>query len=218
MPATLSRDRGTRSGRRPRADEVCGLVGGHRRAGARPVHLAAPPCTRSTSCCATAPITRSSRRVKVDPSAGKAFVADERLLPGRHPCFWHGGRRPRRCCVLVVIDRLPFTRPDDPLAQAPPRGGGAYPVGGASGMSTFRPPRRAGSRARSWFGRTPRPRCGRRARPAARRPLGYRDAAARHLPPMRRVVDGALATTSSRGVAAQGERGGWNPCPQTLDL
>jgi ATP-dependent DNA helicase DinG len=32
--------------------------------------------------------------------------------------FWQGVDVPGEACSLVVIDRLPFTRPDDPLAQA----------------------------------------------------------------------------------------------------
>jgi ATP-dependent DNA helicase DinG len=32
--------------------------------------------------------------------------------------FWQGFDAPGRTCSLVVIDKLPFARPDDPLAEA----------------------------------------------------------------------------------------------------
>lgn len=44
--------------------------------------------------------------------------------------FWQGVDVPGPACVLVVIDRLPFTRPDDPLASA--RREAAERAGGSS--------------------------------------------------------------------------------------
>lgn len=48
----------------------------------------------------------------------EAFVADETSCLVATRAFWQGLDVPGAACVLVVIDRLPFTRPDDPLEQA----------------------------------------------------------------------------------------------------
>jgi ATP-dependent DNA helicase DinG len=47
-----------------------------------------------------------------------AFVADETSCLVATRAFWQGLDVPGAACVLVVIDRIPFTRPDDPLEQA----------------------------------------------------------------------------------------------------
>ena len=47
-----------------------------------------------------------------------AFAADESDLPVRHAVAVAGRRRPGDACRLVVIDRIPFPRPDDPLMSA----------------------------------------------------------------------------------------------------
>ncbi len=47
-----------------------------------------------------------------------SFVADETSCLVATRAFWQGLDVPGAACVLVVIDRLPFTRPDDPLEQA----------------------------------------------------------------------------------------------------
>jgi ATP-dependent DNA helicase DinG len=47
-----------------------------------------------------------------------AFVADETSCLVATRAFWQGLDVPGPACVLVVIDRLPFTRPDEPLEQA----------------------------------------------------------------------------------------------------
>jgi ATP-dependent DNA helicase DinG len=46
------------------------------------------------------------------------FIADETSCLVATRSFWQGLDVPGPSCVLVVIDRLPFTRPDDPLEQA----------------------------------------------------------------------------------------------------
>ena len=46
------------------------------------------------------------------------FAAEETSCLVATRAFWQGIDVPGPSCVLVVIDRLPFTRPDDPLEQA----------------------------------------------------------------------------------------------------
>ncbi len=46
------------------------------------------------------------------------FVTDETSCLVATRAFWQGLDIPGPACVLVVIDRLPFSRPDDPLEQA----------------------------------------------------------------------------------------------------
>ena len=46
------------------------------------------------------------------------FRTDESSCLVATRAFWQGLDVPGLACVLVVIDRLPFTRPDDPLEQA----------------------------------------------------------------------------------------------------
>jgi ATP-dependent DNA helicase DinG len=46
------------------------------------------------------------------------FTADETSCLVATRAFWMGLDVPGPACVLVVIDRLPFARPDDPLEQA----------------------------------------------------------------------------------------------------
>jgi ATP-dependent DNA helicase DinG len=47
-----------------------------------------------------------------------AFLDDEQSVLLATMGFWQGFDAPGRTCSLVVIDRLPFARPDDPLAEA----------------------------------------------------------------------------------------------------
>lgn len=46
------------------------------------------------------------------------FAAEETSCLVATRAFWQGVDIPGPACVLVVIDRVPFTRPDDPLEQA----------------------------------------------------------------------------------------------------
>jgi ATP-dependent DNA helicase DinG len=46
------------------------------------------------------------------------FLTDERSVLLATMGFWQGFDAPGPTCTLVVIDRLPFARPDDPLAEA----------------------------------------------------------------------------------------------------
>jgi ATP-dependent DNA helicase DinG len=46
------------------------------------------------------------------------FLEDETSVLLATMGFWQGFDAPGRTCSLVVIDRLPFSRPDDPLAEA----------------------------------------------------------------------------------------------------
>ena len=43
--------------------------------------------------------------------------------------LWQGVDVPGSACHLVVIDRIPFPRPDDPLATGAPAGGRPGPAG-----------------------------------------------------------------------------------------
>ncbi|MGC1513670.1 MAG: helicase C-terminal domain-containing protein, partial [Acidimicrobiales bacterium] len=46
------------------------------------------------------------------------FLEDETSVLLATMGFWQGFDAPGRTCSLVVIDRLPFSRPDDPLVEA----------------------------------------------------------------------------------------------------
>ena len=52
------------------------------------------------------------------PSLVEAFAADEDACLVGTLSLWQGVDVPGRACRLVVIDRIPFPRPDDPVAQA----------------------------------------------------------------------------------------------------
>jgi len=52
------------------------------------------------------------------PLLQSEFLADETSCLLATMGFWQGFDAPGRTCSLVVIDRLPFARPDDPLAEA----------------------------------------------------------------------------------------------------
>jgi ATP-dependent DNA helicase DinG len=52
------------------------------------------------------------------PALVEAFRGDETSCLFATMGFWQGVDVPGPTCSLVVIDRLPFARPDDPLAQA----------------------------------------------------------------------------------------------------
>ena len=50
--------------------------------------------------------------------AGQAVRRRPAHLPVRHPRLWQGLDVPGETCQLVLIDRIPFPRPDDPLMSA----------------------------------------------------------------------------------------------------
>ncbi|WP_396027306.1 ATP-dependent DNA helicase [Actinomyces ruminicola] len=52
------------------------------------------------------------------PTLVEAFAADEDACLVGTLSLWQGVDVPGRTCRLVVIDRIPFPRPDDPVAQA----------------------------------------------------------------------------------------------------
>lgn len=52
------------------------------------------------------------------PVLAEAFVADETSVLLATLGFWQGFDAPGPTCTLVAIDRLPFGRPDDPVASA----------------------------------------------------------------------------------------------------
>jgi ATP-dependent DNA helicase DinG len=52
------------------------------------------------------------------PALVEAFGSDETSCLFATMGFWQGVDVPGRTCSLVVLDRLPFARPDDPIAQA----------------------------------------------------------------------------------------------------
>ena len=52
------------------------------------------------------------------PTLVEAFAADEDACLVGTLSLWQGMDVPGRTCRLVIIDRIPFPRPDDPVAQA----------------------------------------------------------------------------------------------------
>jgi ATP-dependent DNA helicase DinG len=116
------------------------------------------------------------------------FGADERSCLVATRSFWMGVDVPGPSCVLVVIDRLPFARPDDPLAQA--RREAAERTGG-SGFRDVDLPAAALVLAQG-AGRLIRSRQDRGVVAVLDRRLataGYRDTLLDALPNMRRVID-----------------------------
>ncbi|MGH9184103.1 MAG: ATP-dependent DNA helicase [Acidimicrobiales bacterium] len=52
------------------------------------------------------------------PRLRRAFLGEESSVLLATMSFWQGFDAPGPTCSLVVVDRLPFSRPDDPLVQA----------------------------------------------------------------------------------------------------
>ncbi len=116
------------------------------------------------------------------------FGAEEQSCLVATRSFWTGVDIPGPSCVLVVLDRLPFSRPDDPLAQA--RRESAERAGG-SGFGDVDLPAAALVLAQG-AGRLIRSRQDRGVVAVLDRRLataGYRKTLLDALPPMRRVVD-----------------------------
>ena len=76
------------------------------------------------------------------PELAKQFVGDPHTCLFGTLSLWQGLDVPGDTCQLVIIDRIPFPRPDDPLMSARAAGG--------------RPARAATA---SWRSRPPTPRC-----------------------------------------------------------
>jgi len=100
------------------AEELAALVDG---AGGRALVL----CTsrRSVERFATSLRASTTHPVLAQGEAANAqllerFTAEETSCLVATRAFWQGVDVPGPSCVLVVIDRLPFARPDDPLEQA----------------------------------------------------------------------------------------------------
>jgi ATP-dependent DNA helicase DinG len=116
------------------------------------------------------------------------FAAEEVSVLVATRSFWTGVDVPGPSCVLVVLDRLPFARPDDPLAQA--RREKAEREGG-SGFGDVDLPAAALVLAQG-AGRLIRTVTDRGVVAVLDRRLataGYRSVLLDALPPMRRVVD-----------------------------
>lgn len=155
-------------------------------------------------CTSRAAVTRVSEALRgatdhpvlVQGESGKAallarFAAEETSVLVATRSFWMGVDVPGPACVLVVIDRLPFSRPDDPLAQA--RREEAERRGG-SGFQDVDLPAAALVLAQG-VGRLIRSTADRGVVAVLDRRLataGYRATLLDGLPPMRRVVDPAV--------------------------
>jgi ATP-dependent DNA helicase DinG len=129
-----------------------------------------------------------------------AFVADETSCLVATRAFWQGLDVPGPACVLVVIDRLPFTRPDDPLEQARRE---AVERQGADGFREVDLPAAALALAQG-AGRLIRSHADRGVVAVLDRRLaasGYRTTLLEAMPPFRRVVDGEVAREFLRGAA-----------------
>ena len=130
-----------------------------------------------------------------DEAAGRLieqFGGDETSCLVATRAFWMGLDIPGPSCVLVVIDRLPFTRPDEPLEQA------RRELAEAAGGDGFRDvdlPATALVLAQG-AGRLIRRHDDHGVVAVLDRRLataGYRSVLLDALPPMRRVVDGDVA-------------------------
>ena len=130
------------------------------------------------------------------------FVEDETSVLVGTRSFWAGIDAAGAACVLVVIDKIPFPVPDEPLHAArrtPRRAAGVDAfVAVDLPVAAFVLAQGAGRllrRRRSW--------CRRRARSAAGRRRGYREQLLAAMPPLRRSVDLAeacgLLRSSPRG-------------------
>lgn len=184
--------------------ELCELVGA---AGGRALVL----CTSWRVVHAFAEVLRERTEHAVlvqgeDPAAHlfERFGADETSCLVATRAFWMGLDVPGPACVLVVIDRLPFARPDEPLEQA--RREMAERAGGDGFLEVDLPS--AALVLSQGAGRLVRTRHDRGVVAVLDRRLAtarYRTVLLDALPPMRRVVDRDVAcgflAESARPVA-----------------
>jgi ATP-dependent DNA helicase DinG len=184
------------------ATELCALVGA---AGGRTLVL----CTSWRVVHAFTDVLRERTDHTVlaqgDEPAGRLierFAADETSCLVATRAFWMGLDVPGPACVLVVIDRLPFTRPDEPLEQA--RREAAEEAGG-NGFRDVDLPAAALVLAQG-TGRLIRHRDDHGVVAVLDRRLavaGYRSVLLEALPPMRRVVDAEIAREFLEGIATR---------------
>jgi len=173
-------------------NELCGLIGA---AGGRALVL----CTSWRVVHAFTALLRERTAHRVlcqgeEPPARliEAFSLDETSCLVATRAFWMGLDVPGPSCVLVVIDRLPFTRPDEPLEQARRE---AAERDGGDGFLDVDLPATALVLAQG-AGRLVRGHTDRGVVAVFDRRLAiarYRDVLLDALPPMRRVVDGDIA-------------------------
>jgi ATP-dependent DNA helicase DinG len=182
-------------------DELCGLVDA---AGGRALVL----CTswRNVRAFSEMLRERTDHTVLAQGDDGTArlidtFVADESSCLVATRAFWQGLDVPGPACVLVVIDRLPFTRPDDPLEQARRE---AVERDGADGFREVDLPAAALALAQG-AGRLIRSHADRGVVAVLDRRLavaGYRATLLEAMPPFRRVVDGEVARDFLRAASS----------------
>lgn len=173
-------------------DEVCALVGA---AGGRALVL----CTSRAAVTRLSTLLRerTDHPVLVQGESSRAalleqFGAEAASCLVATRSFWMGIDVPGPSCVLVVIDRIPFARPDDPLVQA--RREAADRDGGAGFRDVDLPA--AALVLAQGAGRLIRTRSDRGVVAVLDRRLAtarYRDVLLDALPPMRRVIDPAVA-------------------------
>ena len=128
-----------------------------------------------------------------------AFVGHETSCLVATRAFWQGLDVPGPACVLVVIDRLPFTRPDEPLEQARRD---AVERAGGDGFREVDLPAAALALAQG-AGRLIRSHADRGVVAVFDRRLAtarYRATLLEAMPPFRRVVDGEIAREFLRGA------------------
>jgi ATP-dependent DNA helicase DinG len=183
------------------ADELCGLVGA---AGGRTLVL----CTSWRGVRSFSEVLRERTEHTVltqgdDTTARlvEEFGADETSCLVATRAFWQGLDVPGPACVLVVIDRLPFARPDDPLEQARRE---AVEASGGDGFREIDLPAAALVLAQG-TGRLIRSHADRGVVAVLDRRLataGYRSVLLASMPPLRRVVDPEEAQEFLRVAAA----------------
>jgi len=189
------------------ADELCELVGA---AGGRTLVL----CTSWRGVRAFSEVLRERTEHTVltqgdDTTARliEGFGADETSCLVATRAFWQGLDVPGPACVLVVIDRLPFARPDDPLEQARRE---AVERAGGDGFREIDLPATALVLAQG-TGRLIRSHEDRGVVAVLDRRLataGYRSVLLASMPPLRRVVDPAEARAFLERAVGTPERAG----------
>jgi ATP-dependent DNA helicase DinG len=135
------------------------------------------------------------------PILQRTFLEDETSVLLATMGFWQGFDAPGRTCSLVVIDKLPFARPDDPLAEARRQ---AATKARRNAFETVDLPRAAMLLAQG-TGRLIRSASDRGVVAILDRRLataGYRWTLVRSLPPMRRTKDPAEVHRFLREITA----------------
>lgn len=132
----------------------------------------------------------------------RAFAADERTCLFGTLSLWQGVDVPGPACQLVVIDRIPFPRPDDPLlsarAEAVSRAGGNGFIGVSAQHAGLRLAQGAGRLIRSTGDRGVVAVLDSRLATAR-----YGEYLAASLPPMWRTYDSSVALAALRRLARE---------------